>query len=531
MKKLLPLALIASIAFPVAAFSQGMKVGTVDMNRAFKEYNKTKDAETKINDAKNAAKKEYDERAESYKKSLDEINKLNQQLEAPALSVDAKTTKAKERDEKITSIKNMEREINEFRQTRERQLQEQALRMREGIVKEITEIVMDKVKANNLDLVFDKSGMSLNGVPLLMYSREAVEFTNDIIAVLNKPGRVSSTPDTAGSPAAAASRSSGRIAGQAKALTDFQISETGTHAASPRVFFLAKCGQACRAVIPKMSPRQVMVSSNSCWRTCLVSCLLLPAALSTVWAQGWESTVSPHAPGSFPQLRPVRVSYGFGWNGITAAAAEMRLSKSVDGHLQLDATGHTTGLARSLWNFDGTHVSTIDAQTLRPIQVREAEVLRSKKMETELSFTPQSVISKRNETRGPSVKSKTRYCDLPNVHSIDSALFYLRSQSLKPDAIQRIVVYPATAAYLCTVTPVGREQITVPAGSYEALKLDLQLSKIGGKRELLPHKKFRRATIWLSDDSDRLVVRIEAQIFAGTIFTELQSVQFEEPRP
>src|SRR3954447_24512271 len=203
MKKLLSLALLASIAFPVAAFSQGMKIGTVDMNRAFKEYNKTKDAEAKINEAKNAAKKEYDDRAESYKKALDEINKLNQQLEAPALSADAKTGKAKERDEKIANIKNMEREINEFRQTRERQLQEQALRMREGIVKEITDVVMDKVKANNLDLVFDKSGMSLNGVPLLMYSKDNVEFTNDVITVLNKPGRASDTGTAATAPAAA----------------------------------------------------------------------------------------------------------------------------------------------------------------------------------------------------------------------------------------------------------------------------------------------------------------------------------------
>ncbi len=208
MKKFLSVALIASIAFPVAAFSQAMKIGTVDMNRAFKEYNKTKDAEAKINDAKNAAKKEYDERAEAYKKALDEVNKISQQLEAPALSTDAKNAKAKERDEKITSIKNMEREINEFRQTRERQLQEQALRMREGIVKEITDVVMDKVKANNLDLVFDKSGMSLNGVPLLMFSRDSVEFTNDIVTALNKPGRVSSSTTesttTAPSPAKAA---------------------------------------------------------------------------------------------------------------------------------------------------------------------------------------------------------------------------------------------------------------------------------------------------------------------------------------
>lgn len=205
MKKLLSAALLASLAFPIASFAQGtMKVGTVDMNRAFKEYTKTKDAEKKINEAKDAAKKEYDERAEGYKKALDDINKLNQQLEAPALSADAKTTKAKERDEKITNIKNMEREINEFRQTRERQLQEQALRMREGIVQEITEVVMDKVKTNNYDLVLDKSGMSLNGVPLTLYSKENAEFTNDVIAVLNKPGRVGSTdasPAASGSPA------------------------------------------------------------------------------------------------------------------------------------------------------------------------------------------------------------------------------------------------------------------------------------------------------------------------------------------
>jgi outer membrane protein len=209
MKKFVSTTLAFALVFPIAAFAQGtLKVGTVDMQRAFKEYGKTKDAEAKINDAKNAAKKEYDDRAESYKKALDEINNLNKQLDAPALSADAKSQKAKERDDKIANIKNMEREINEFRQTRERQLQEQAMRMREGIVKEITDIVMEKVKANNMDLVFDKSGMSLNGVPVLMYSHGNVDFTNDIIAVLNKPGRATSTEKTSTSPSATPARAS-----------------------------------------------------------------------------------------------------------------------------------------------------------------------------------------------------------------------------------------------------------------------------------------------------------------------------------
>jgi outer membrane protein len=195
MKPFLSIAMALALAAPLTARAQGtLKIGTIDMQRAFKEYTKTKDAEAKINDAKNAAKKEYDDRAEAYKKALDDINTLNKQLDAPALSADAKTQKAKERDDKIANIKNMEREITEFRQTRERQLQEQALRMREGIVKEIRDVVMEKVKANRMDLVFDKSGMSLNGVEVLMYAPDNTDFTNDVVAALNKPGRATAAP-------------------------------------------------------------------------------------------------------------------------------------------------------------------------------------------------------------------------------------------------------------------------------------------------------------------------------------------------
>src|SRR6266536_2249336 len=119
MKIFLSTILVLTLAFPLAAFSQGApKIGTVDMQRAFKEYYKTKDAEAKINDARSAAKKEYDDRAEAYKKALDEINSLNKQLDAPALTAEAKTQKAKERDDKIANIKKMEREINDFSQTR-----------------------------------------------------------------------------------------------------------------------------------------------------------------------------------------------------------------------------------------------------------------------------------------------------------------------------------------------------------------------------------------------------------------------------
>jgi len=252
---------------------------------------------------------------------------------------------------------------------------------------------------------------------------------------------------------------------------------------------------------------------------------------ASLCAEDWESTVPPFAPGTAAELRPVRVQYGFGWNGLTAATADLRLAKTADGLLRLDATGRTIGFARTLWKYDAKHVGISEARSLRPIEVRELEVMRSKQFNTRLDFTPTGVTSQREERRGSAIKSKTRQFDFPNVLSLNSALYYLRTQPLLDGAVERVVVYPSTTAYLCAVTAVARERITVSAGSYQAIKLDVQLNKIGKQRELLPHKKFKRATVWLSDDADRLVLRIEAQIFVGAVFAELQSVQFENANP
>jgi len=172
--------------------AQGAKIGTVDMDRVLKEYHKSKEAEAKLNEATKAAKKEFDDRVEAYKKALDDINKLNAQIDTPALRADAKAAKAKERDEKIADIKNMEREINDFRQTREQQLQQQMLRLREGIVKEITDVVMERGKSRNLDLVFDKSGASLNRFSPILFSPEGMDFTPEVIAELNKKSATTS---------------------------------------------------------------------------------------------------------------------------------------------------------------------------------------------------------------------------------------------------------------------------------------------------------------------------------------------------
>ncbi len=187
MRNLIVSSLIATAALCVASPAHAqLKVGIVDMTTVFSSYYKTKDAETKINAQRADAKKDLDTRLDVLKKSMEEINKLNQDIEKQELSKEGKEKAAKQRDEKIAEARNLDREISEYRQTKEKGLQEQYLRMRKDLVDDIMVTVNDKVKAAGYDLVLDKSGLSLAQIPTVLFSRPDMDFSNDIVTALNK---------------------------------------------------------------------------------------------------------------------------------------------------------------------------------------------------------------------------------------------------------------------------------------------------------------------------------------------------------
>jgi Protein of unknown function (DUF3108) len=250
---------------------------------------------------------------------------------------------------------------------------------------------------------------------------------------------------------------------------------------------------------------------------------------SSSLAQNWQGKLSKDPAGNFPELRPLRASYRFGWSGLTAATGDVHYTKPTENKFQLDGTGRTIGLVRALWKLDVNYQAVASADTLRPIETEQTESYRSKKMVTHLTFTNNGVIRTRTEGKG-GAGAKTRQFNFPNLFDLFSAMLYVRSQPLKDRSVYRVVAYPATNAYLATVTVIGRDKVSVHAGTYNAIKLDLQLKRIGKHLELEPHRKFRRGTIWVSDDAERLLLRIEAQVFVGTVFAELQSVSFDNPK-
>ena len=180
-------AVFAVLAFLMPpAGAQGMKVGIVDMSRVFAEYYKTKDAEQDVNDQKELAKKELEQRNVQYKALIEKYQLLAKQIKDPAITAELRAQKQEEAKAIASEARSLEREKKEFADRRQRMLLTEVDRARKAIIEEIQDLVKATAKQRNYDIVFDKSGVGDRGIPFLLHSKDAVDFSKAIIEQLNK---------------------------------------------------------------------------------------------------------------------------------------------------------------------------------------------------------------------------------------------------------------------------------------------------------------------------------------------------------
>ncbi len=261
-------------------------------------------------------------------------------------------------------------------------------------------------------------------------------------------------------------------------------------------------------------------------RAFAIVCALVCASAS---ADDWQKTLTPLKPGGFPPMRAQKATYKFGWGTITAATADFDFSKTKNGQLRLSVTAKTTGVARTLWRMDMQQIALANATTLRPISLQQTETYKAKTLIAKVEFAPNQLMRWHDSKPPGSTPAKWRAFKCPDVFDIHAALLMTRSQRLKAGDIYRLVVYPARDAYLTEVVVEGREKLTVGGREYPVIKCALRLQGITKKLALEPHKKFKKAFIWVSDDRDRLLLKVQAEVFVGSVWTELESVKFAEP--
>ena len=235
-------------------------------------------------------------------------------------------------------------------------------------------------------------------------------------------------------------------------------------------------------------------------------------------------------PGPFATLRPAVLHYAFGWSGITAAEADATTSFSPEGRCVLDFSAKTTGLVRTLWKMDARAVSACEPATFRPVKLTQTETYKKKTVTTVVDFLAEGPVQRRSQEPPEPGSSAVRRFRFREVHDLNSAVLFIRSQQLAQGDAVKLCVFPGGAPYLATTTVTGRERLKVAGREWAAIKCDLQLSRIEDDFTLSTHSKFKKATAWISDDGDRLLLKISADVQVGSVWAEMQSVGFPEKK-
>lgn len=245
----------------------------------------------------------------------------------------------------------------------------------------------------------------------------------------------------------------------------------------------------------------------------------------------WRDSLTPPKPGAFPAPAPMEARYRFGWGAVTAAEGTFDLSRTNEGEMQLKVSTRTIGVVRGMWRMDAKHTAWCDAVTLRPIALQQVEAYRDRTLKADARFSVEGVTRTTVRIPPDAEPSREKRFKCPDLFDLQSALFFVRSQPLRADDVYRMVVYPAKEPYLATVRVIGPERIKVMGKEYPAIKLELELQRVTKDLQLEPHAKFKQAAAWISNDRNRLLLKIKSEVFVGSVWAELASVSFPAPVP
>lgn len=172
------------------------KIATVDVVKLYIGYYKVEEQAAKFNEEGKRAGAVLEKMQAEGSALVEQYRELVEKTKNPALASEARSKAESDAQKKGEQIQAMQNEFNTLRENTERSLQERNKAFREVILEEISKTSTDIAKKRGANLLFDKSGPSLSGIPTLMYSDEAYEITDEVMQELNKnrPAKTTATP-------------------------------------------------------------------------------------------------------------------------------------------------------------------------------------------------------------------------------------------------------------------------------------------------------------------------------------------------
>ncbi len=259
--------------------------------------------------------------------------------------------------------------------------------------------------------------------------------------------------------------------------------------------------------------------------------LLAAALLLTLPATAWQNEVNTGKPGPHLKIRPVSLSYELSWNGaVNSGRINLvfgREDKRYPNNFIAQAYGKSTGVASGLYPYSFEYTSFLKKHDYTPSlfvsRDRDSEETNDTTNRYGKTVTSVEVTTPHKEGAVATTKKHSfTYAD-HTVYDLLSSILYIRSLPLNDGDKTVMVMYPSGDPYLARITVLGREM----HNGRNCIKLDLKLNKIDDKTLVLKtYKKMKTASLWVSDDPERLPMEFRVDAFIGDVRAVLDGYKY-----
>lgn len=182
-----PLIAILALALTAAAGSaQTLKVGVVDMAKLFDAHYKTAEKNVVFQDEQERVKAEIERLNGEGLALQEEAQSMAEQLNNPVLSDDAKAKIEQDARSKVEQMQRKQQEMNALVTNSSDSLKQRIMNFRTLLMDEISKVAQEIAQRQGINLLFDKSGPSLLGMPAVLYAEDSLEITDAVLAEINK---------------------------------------------------------------------------------------------------------------------------------------------------------------------------------------------------------------------------------------------------------------------------------------------------------------------------------------------------------
>jgi outer membrane protein len=190
---------VAGIAATAAQAQSAQKIMVVDIAKVYESHYKTAEQNALLQADQKKASEELQRRAKEIDGVVAELKDMEEQLQNPVTTDEAKKKIQEEGSKKLQDLQGKQREAQGMQSNLQRLFQERIGQFRALLLDEISKVAADVAKKKGATFLVDKSGPSVIGVPVFLYTDASVEITDAVIAEIN-----ASKPASSAAPAKAA---------------------------------------------------------------------------------------------------------------------------------------------------------------------------------------------------------------------------------------------------------------------------------------------------------------------------------------